>query len=179
MLLKISYMANDFTTQSWILENVHRLSDSWSLITELPAQLSDSVIKSIFSEDRMFHSQSVSNLVQGKLLRYQKFIVLINSSSLEKVANFVAGVNKIFVTILKIKGKFCLCLVIIKIKLNADAYLRSFGIGGGENLAIFFRRLMAQSTPSLQHFRNLSWTIEVIEHHESIAFKLKSNEVKI
>lgn len=108
MSLKISYMANDFTTKSWILENVHRLSDGWSLIAELPAQLSDSVIESVFSEYRMFHSQSMTDFVKSKLLRYQKLVVLINSSSLEKVANFVARLDKIFVTILKIKEKFCL-----------------------------------------------------------------------
>lgn len=96
-------MSNYFTTKSWIFENVHRLSNRRPLIPELPAELSNSIVKSIFSKDRMFNSQRVPDLIKGELRGYQKFIVLIHSSSFEEVANLVARLDEIFVTVLKIK----------------------------------------------------------------------------
>lgn len=94
-------MPNNFTAQSRVLKDVHALSDCRSLKAKLPAQLSDSIVKSEFSENRMFNGQVMTDFVQRKLFRHKKFIVLINSSSLEEVTDFITRIDEIFVAVLQ------------------------------------------------------------------------------
>lgn len=98
-------MRRDFAADSRILENVHALGDSRSLEAQLPAQLSDSVVKGVLPEDRMFGCQSMPDLVQGEFFRHQQLVVASNGTGLKEVANFIARLDEILFAILKFNEK--------------------------------------------------------------------------
>lgn len=124
--------------------------DSRSLESQLPAQLTDSIIESVFSKSRMLRCQSVANLVESKLLLHKQLIILAHSSSLEEVTDFVSRLNEIFITV-----------------------LRRFWIRRREDLPVFLRRLRAQSLASCQHLVDLFRAVEILEDDVAISFELK------
>lgn len=95
-------MTRHFASHAWVFVNVHALSHGRSLEAQLPAQLPDPVVERVFAKDGVFHSQSVPDFVQRKLLGHQKLVVAVDGARLEEVANLIAGFDEISFAALKI-----------------------------------------------------------------------------
>jgi hypothetical protein len=162
-------MRTDFIADTGIFVHVHALHDSGTLESQLPAQLSDSIIKCELSKDRMLDRKRMTDFVQGNFFRHQEFIVLANCTRLEEEANFVARFDEIFVSVLrKCYFFFGLNKKLIKLISRESAHLIL------ENTSVFFWRLRWKCTSSLQHFINFRGTEEVVK--DKIPIPIKLNE---
>lgn len=124
--------------------------DSGSLESQLPAKLSNSIVKRVFPKRRMLRCQSMANLVQSELLLHKQLIVFSDSSGLEEITDFVPRFDEIFITVL---GRLW--------------------IRRREDFSIFLRGLRTQSIPRFKHLVDLFRTVEVFKHDVAITLELK------
>lgn len=155
------------------LENVHALSNTWTLIPQLPAQFANAIVESELPEHGMFSGKSVTDFVQSKFLGHQQIVIWANSAGLEKVSNTFARLDEISILILKNK-----LLKLMPIWMSIIFYLRWFRIGRWEDLAIFFGRLWAQRLASFQHLIDLLVGIESLKNEIAVSFELIKEKIE-